>query len=443
MKIDQNRLNRQLEGVAKWINNNKIGTFEWVTGTGKTYGAILAMKEILKENPNASFIVAVPRDPLRDMWRKEVKYHNIPRVKVDTIHMLAKQNLSCDMLVLDELHMYVGEEANVFPLIFGNTNFNHCLGLTATLGTRNIRTDIINRYCPVVDTINLKEALREGFVANYIVYNYGIPLSQQDSIAYAKINNQFYRYFGTFNNNFDTVKECLNQNGAERFARRIRWNPGAVIGYAVKTMKYMRLRKEFLYGVQSKLNVAKEIIEQFPDKKIITFSQTTDPADKLAKLVDDAESYHSNIETRLFDDDMNLKGEKCGKNKYKIFETDEILNWKEVKEKHNYQRFGQKRLRSYILDRFKNGDIRVLCTAQALDVGYDDENVDMGIVLSGTSGQRQNIQRNGRIIRLKDDKRAIIIQLYITDTQDEKWLRNRQENSENIKTIFSTSQIEV
>lgn len=443
MKINQKKLTRQKKVVQNWINNNYFGTLEAVTGFGKTYTCILAMKEVLKMNPNATFIIVVPRDPLRTMWRHEMNVHNIPNVVVDTIHMLAKQNMSCDMLILDELHMYVGEDAEVFPLIFENTSFKKCLGLTATLGRKGIRRDIVDQYCPVIDTVDTEEALREGYVAQYITYNLGIPLSQEDSIKYAKINNQFYRCFGIFNNNFDIVKACLSESGARPTARRLGWETGAVIGYATKAFKYMRERKQFLYGVDSKLKVAKEIMEMFPDKKIITFSQTTQPADKLARMVDNCESYHSNIPTRLYVGNRII-GEKLGKDLYEIFDTGEELSWKQVKQKYNdVERYGTKRLRSKILSDFKEGKINRLCTAQALDVGYDDEDIQGGIILSGSSKNRQDIQRSGRIIRVKDGKRAFIVQLFITDTQDEKWLDKRQTNTENVKRIYSVSQIEV
>lgn len=446
MVINQHKLARQKIGVGKWFNNNCFGTLEYVTGVGKTYTAILCMIRYLKDiNANASFIVVVPTDPLRTMWREELKAHRITNVKVDTIHMLAKESLTCDMIILDELHKYLGEDAEVFPLIFENTNFNACLGLTATLGRDGLQNELVDRYCPVVDTIDLTEALENEYVSPYITYNLGIPLSQSDSIAYAKINNSFYRFFGLFNNSFDQVKACLTDAGAERFARRIHWEKGAVIGYAVKAMKYMRLRKQFLYGVDTKLDTAKQIMEKFHDKKIIIFSQTTEPADKLARLVDGCESYHSNIETRLYDKDMTFMGEKVSgvKDAYKIFETDDILSWKEVKKKYDYTRCGTKKLREKILNDFKSGKIKYLSTAQALDVGYDDDNIDGGIIMSATSKQRQDIQRSGRVIRVKEGKRAFIVQLYITDTQDEKWLKGRQTNTENVKNIYSVSQIEV
>lgn len=443
MKIDKNKLERQLIGRDRWFANNCRGTFEWVTGVGKTYGAILCMKKVLEIKPDASFIIVVPRDPLRDMWREEIKNHNIPNAKVDTIHMLAKSNNECDMLVLDELHMYVGKDASVFPKIFENTECNRILGLTATITGSSVMRDVVNANCPVIDSIPVDVALEEGFVSEYIQYNLGIPLSQEDTIKYARLNGKFYKHFGLFNNNFDLVKACLSQSGAERFASSINWDTGAIIGMARKTMTAIRERKQFLYGAPSKLDVAEQIINKFSDHKIITFSQTTEPADKLASRIDRADSYHSNINTRLFVDENQI-GEKCGKGKYKLYEDGGVYSWDQIKEKHDdVKRYGTKRLRERILTAFKNGDITVLCSAQALDVGFDDDSINMGIVLSATSQQRQNIQRTGRVIRAKEGKRAIIIQLYILDTQDEKWLNDRQTNSENIKNIFSVEQIQI
>ena len=130
MKIDQNRLNRQKEGFQRWRQNSCRGTFQWVTGVGKTFAAILSAKHFIDRNPEFQVVVCVPTDVLRESWREQANIHGIAQnVYVDTVHNLVKENMQVDMLILDEIHMYIGEEAEVFPLVFQQIDADKVLGL--------------------------------------------------------------------------------------------------------------------------------------------------------------------------------------------------------------------------------------------------------------------------------------------------------------------------
>ena len=59
--------------------------------------------------------------------------------------------------------------------------------------------------------------------------------------------------------------------------------------------------------------------------------------------------------------------------------------------------------RQYRLDCLKTEEIAALCAPRILDEGVDVPNIDLGIVLSASSGRRQMIQRLGRVIRLKQN----------------------------------------
>lgn len=461
MKIDQNRLKRQKQGFQRWMDNNCYGTFQWVTGVGKTFAAILCAKHFIEKLDSFEVYVVVPTDILRNSWRDEVKRHGIEEhFVIDTVHNLVRMDIECDMLILDEIHMYVGDEAEVFPDIFRKINADKILGLTATLGHDGIRRDLVDANCPVVDTIDLQEALENGYVSDYIEYNLPIQLTPQERQEYRKLDKKFQKYFSAFYNNmgvpaFDLCKKCLKYDKdrerlidpvAQRFAQTIHWSHKRLMINAVNCMKVIRERKQFLYSAPSKIKTAKQIIEMFPNKKFITFAQTTDSADKLADVLDDAMSYHSNITTQLVDEDENIIGQKSGKGTYVLYEHgDENLSWKQVKDLTNghVTRLGKKRIKEYVLDLFRSGEIRGLCTAMAFDVGFDEQDIELAVVLSGTSKQRQNTQRIGRAIRLAEGKRALIIQLYVEDTQEEKWLNERQTNTGNVKDIVSTSQITI
>lgn len=72
------------------------------------------------------------------------------------------------------------------------------------------------------------------------------------------------------------------------------------------------------------------------------------------------------------------------------------------------------------LHRFRDGEIRILITCKALDEGIDIPDVSIGIILSGTSVQRQRIQRLGRIIRRSEGKElASLYYLHLEDTTED------------------------
>jgi len=83
-----------------------------------------------------------------------------------------------------------------------------------------------------------------------------------------------------------------------------------------------------------------------------------------------------------------------------------------------------------VLERFRSGEIRILIACKAIDEGVDVPDAAVGIILSGTSTQRQRIQRLGRIIRKKENKgRARLYYLHITESsEDSCFLPNTKGN---------------
>lgn len=72
------------------------------------------------------------------------------------------------------------------------------------------------------------------------------------------------------------------------------------------------------------------------------------------------------------------------------------------------------------LERFRSGELRILITCKSMDEGIDVPDASIGIILSGTSTQRQRVQRLGRIIRKQEGKsRALLYYLHLEDTSEE------------------------
>lgn len=395
MKIDPSRLARQKEIAKKFWDAGGIGSFLAATGFGKTYTALMIVHALQLKFPNLPVLVAVPSDYLRDQWRSRIKELGLPNVRVDTVHMLVGESNKTGLLILDELHSYTSP---VFSTIFDVVDYKYLLGMTATLREDPERNQIIHEKAPVFDEVTLQECLDKGWVSPFVVYNYGLELTETERRYYQDLSGKFNKAFGIFGHNLQTAFKCLNDDlYCRRYAKKIKWDPGAVKGQAANMSKNMSKRKQFLYNYPPLIDVAEEIIDTYGEgRKIITFSQSTKAVDKLTERLNTEEvrsmGYHSNLTT------MQIEGED----------------------------YSGKDLKNKVKDLYESGQIDIINAAKALDQGVDIEDIDMSLVCSGTSSILQAIQRTGREIRAKKGKRACEINLYIRETQSEKWLRKRQ-----------------
>lgn len=402
-----NRDERQKEFIELW-KEYEGGTLEACTGFGKTYTAVQLIKEYNNKFGNKfSTIVIVPTNYLKNQWEERVP----DNVDVYTVHHVTVQdnNYSCNLLILDEIHRFTSD---IFGQVYEKIKYQGVLGLTATIPEDSEKKKIINTFCPVIETIELKEAVDNGWVSDFIVYQFGVHLNSQEKKEYRKINKKFHKNFAHFGHDWNTVKRVLNEDGySTKWANKMGeyGQGGRYKGHASRVMKYIRDRKSLLYLSTTKLNTCIDIVQSFEDKKIICFSQRTDFADMLADNLNDCMAYHSNVKGKEID------GEYYGVDRYK----------------------------EYIMEQFKDSNIRVLSTSKALDEGADLPDIDMAIISSGTSSTRQTVQRIGRTLR--GNGMSIIVDVYALNTQDEYWLEKRYDKVSNasIHKIRDINQISI
>lgn len=84
--------------------------------------------------------------------------------------------------------------------------------------------------------------------------------------------------------------------------------------------------------------------------------------------------------------------------------------------------------RSEILGRFSSGSYTAIATSKVLNEGVDVPDANVAIVLSGSGSVREHVQRLGRILRKKGDKRAILYELVSHDTAEGFTSERRREH---------------
>lgn len=86
-----------------------------------------------------------------------------------------------------------------------------------------------------------------------------------------------------------------------------------------------------------------------------------------------------------------------------------------------------RRERDDVLERFRGGDLRALVSAQVLNEGIDVPDADVAIIVGGAHGQREHVQRVGRLLRPSPGKHAIVYELLSRGTIELKQARRRRD----------------
>lgn len=370
------RDNRQLE-IAKNLIEKKKGSIQAVTGFGKTRCALLALAMV--RTKITSITVLVPTNNLEDQWNDELKRFSDLSVSVMTYSKARKlKNIYADVVIVDEAHNAVSEQT--YP-VFKTIESEYLWCLSATLERNDQRHALIFKHAPLIDEVTIEEAEKNGYVSEYTIYNLPIDLTGKDKETYQKIDKAFQYYFAYFSRNLATVQGVLkNPFYAANIAKNLEMETGVVMGMARKCMKYMKERQTFLNTFPEKLTLAREIAEKATGK-VITFHSDINSVVELTKMIGkESKSYHSKQ---------------------------------------------PKKTRENIVNEFNKGSFRVINTARALDEGADIQGLETAIVCAGTSVKRQSIQRLGRIIRASPGKQAVMVNIYIRNSQEEKWLNSR------------------
>jgi len=409
MNINKKKSECQSEALNAWHKRGCRGTLQLCTGAGKTYAALRAIKWIFKFKPDANILIICPTEIIRDdTFPKEFKKWKmaglLKKVDLKCIQTVYKyENEHYDLIVADEFHNYLPEKDDYksklyeYHKFFERNTYDKILGLSAWIPEK--KRMVARKIAPICHTLTTDEGVRRGIISPYVEFNVPIILTGEEKAAYARVQMAYFnleRQLGGFKA-FDTASNLMKSIGAIAVKNRTKKQ---IEDYqlAIRFYKMMHKRKTLLYNVGSKADVVLELIDFLKIEKSVIFSQSTLFADLICHNRNDIIPYHSKVKDRS----------------------------KAMK------RFNDKRTK-----------INHLSTCMAVNEGMDLPKLPVIIIAARTSGAKTHIQRRGRCLRFEEGKVSYVFNLYLKDTQDEKWLIKSQSTTAPENIIFVNSVNEV
>lgn len=371
----------QKEALASWKTAGLRGVVVLPTGAGKTAIAVNALEKV-----GRSTLVVVPTLALLKQWYSvlhdafEVEvgllgggYHEIKAVTVTTydsayIHA-EKYGDRFALVVYDEVHhLPAPKNAVIAQMLLAP----YSLGLTATPERPDGGHERMGELVGGIVYRKDPEDLAGKYLAPFELVQIPIELTAHERHEYT-LANAVYRDF--------LDKHRLPMRSPEDWQRFIMVAATSHSG-GREALLAARRRREIQSSAMRKVVTLENLLRRHWDDRVIVFTKSVEEVYALSR--------------RFLIPSIT-------------FETPA----KERKE---------------ILDKFRDGRYRAVIASDVLNEGVDVPDAGVAVVLAGSASRREYVQRLGRILRPKPDKRATLYELVTTETGEEFTSRRRRES---------------
>lgn len=370
----------QQEAVDAWVANNYHGFFVMATGTGKTWTAIFAAKELIKQQESL-IVICAPYKHLVRQWSEDVaaalpeariilvssenanweheltdtvvreRLHKGTQVVVistitsfnlDRFTKTIRKSKQRKLLIVDEAHRFTKRQESL------KEEYRYMLGLSATpFNGKNAAKgrELMEFFGGQVYNLPIENALERKFLVPYYYYPIFVSATDEEEQRFRQLSAKIA---GCFRNG-----RCIDPDNL---------------------VKYVRSRLRIISMAQEKIDRIDEILSKIKETNhFIVYCG----------------------DGRLFDDD-----------------NEEIRHIQFVKRKLSSHGFKASQFtasenikdRMELVEMFNAGEISSLAAIRCLDEGINIPSIQGALILSSNDDYREFVQRRGRILRLYDGK---------------------------------------
>jgi superfamily II DNA or RNA helicase len=359
----------QVTALKAWIDAGKRGVVQLPTGAGKTFLAILAVVHTGRPS-----LIVVPTIDLLHQWHDVLslylgikigalgggsrELHDVTVATYDSA-VLQAENLGnrFGLLVVDECHHLPAPQYQTIAL---TSIAPFRLGLSATVARADGKEDTIFRLLGTLVHEGRISQMVESVLAPYDVVSIQVPLSPKEAADYGAARAIYTGFIKAQRVNFAA-------GGWMEFVRKAARLPGGKAAMAA-----FREQKRLAQAASAKMSELWRIIRQHPDDRIIVFT------------------------------DENQMAYQIGRQ----FLLPVLTHQTKLKE------------RKRMLEAFRAGTLNVIVTSKVLNEGVDVPEARIGVVVSGSGGVREHVQRLGRILRHRPGKKAVLYELISKGTSE-------------------------
>lgn len=374
----------QQEALLAWKLAGRRGVVVLPTAAGKTYLAQLAMQS----TPRSTLIV-VPTLDLMHQWYAQLEAA-FPDVEVGLLGGGSRDRTPILIATYDSATIHAESLGNQYGLLIFDechhlpTDFYRAiaeyaiapyrLGLTATPERTDGRHNDLDGLIGQQVYRKSPDDLAGLALAEHKVVQIKVKLSHQERDRYdacLKLRNDFLRESNIYLSSLDGWQRFVQASAGSQPGRR--------------AMLAHRESKEIALGTEGKLRVLADLVAKHYPERILVFTN------------DNATVYRISQELLI----------------------PAITHHTPVKERHE------------ILQRFRQGDYKILVASHVLNEGVDVPDARVAIILSGTGSEREYVQRLGRVLRKGTDqnKLAILYEVVAENTSEEGTSQRRRGSS--------------
>lgn len=365
----------QSDALEAWWSGGRRGIVELPTGAGKTILAVLAMARVGRPT-----LVVVPTIDLLAQWAKVLEEHfaqpigmigggsseRLP-ITVTTYDSAAMQTEHLGhhfgFLVCDECHHL---PAPAYRFIAEGSIAPFRLGLTATLARQDgAERTAMQLLGPLAHRVGI-ESLEGDYLAPYDIESIVVRLNEEEQAVYDESRAMYLDFLRS-------TRVVLPQGWGQFIMRAHQSEEGRAAFQAYRRQRRIALTSE------GKLEALWSVLVKHREDRTIVFTEDNETVYGLSRR----------------------------------FLFPAITHQTKPAERKHW------------LEAFAKGDVRVLLTSKVLNEGVDVPDANVGVVLSGSGSVREHVQRLGRILRKRPDKRAVLYEI-ITEVAAEMNMSERR-----------------